>query len=202
MENRIPKKRLIGPSLLLMLLLCIPAYAGAPMSAVENTVNRVLDVLRDPKLKGPAAKPAKTEKLRVIYKDMFDEIEFSRRTLTRNWNKFTPEQRREFVDLFEQVLEKTYLDRILEYSNEKIVFYKETMIAEDKAEIQSKVITSSKEVPIYYRVILKSGKWKVYDVVVENVSLVQNYRTQFNEILAGGTPEQLLETLRKKVKTH
>lgn len=202
MENRIPKKRLIGPSLLLMLLLCIPAYAGAPMSAVENTVNRVLDVLRDPKLKGPAAKQAKTEKLRVIYKDMFDEIEFSRRTLTRNWNKFTPEQRREFVDLFEQVLEKTYLDRILEYSNEKIVFYKETMIGEDKAEIQSKVITSSKEVPIYYRMILKNGKWKVYDVVVENVSLVQNYRTQFNEILAGSTPEQLLETLRKKVKTH
>jgi len=202
MQNRILKKRLIGCSLFLMLLLSIPAYAGAPLSAVENTVNRVLDVLRDPKLKGPAAKPAKTEKLRVIYKDMFDEIEFSRRTLTRNWNKFTPEQRREFVDLFEQVLEKTYLDRILEYSNEKIVFYKETMIAEDKAEIQSKVITSSKEVPIYYRVILKSGKWKVYDVVVENVSLVQNYRTQFNEILAGSTPEQLLETLRKKVKTH
>jgi len=202
MQNRILKKRLIGCSLFLMLLLSIPAYAGAPLSAVENTVNRVLDVLRDPKLKGPAAKPAKTEKLRVIYKDMFDEMEFSRRTLTRNWNKFTPEQRREFVDLFEQVLEKTYLDRILEYSNEKIVFYKETMIAEDKAEIQSKVITSSKEVPIYYRVILKSGKWKVYDVVVENVSLVQNYRTQFNEILAGSTPEQLLETLRKKVKTH
>lgn len=202
MGNRILKKRLMWCSLFIMLLLSIPAYAGAPMSAVENTVNRVLDVLRDPKLKSPAAKPLKTEKLRVIYKDMFDEIEFSRRTLTRNWNKFTPEQRREFVDLFEQVLEKTYLDRILEYSNEKIVFYKESMIADDKAEIQSKVITSSKEVPIYYRMILKNGKWKVYDVVVENVSLVQNYRTQFNEILAGGTPEQLLETLRKKVKTH
>jgi phospholipid transport system substrate-binding protein len=202
MENRNLKKRLMGCALALMLLMSLPAYAGAPMSAVENTVNRVLDVLRDPKLKSPAAKPLKTEKLRVIYKDMFDEIEFSRRTLTRNWNKFTPEQRREFVDLFEQVLEKTYLDRILEYSNEKIVFYKESMIADDKAEIQSKVITSSKEVPIYYRMILKNGKWKVYDVVVENVSLVQNYRTQFNEILAGGTPEQLLETLRKKVKTH
>lgn len=202
MENRILKKRLAGCMLVMMLLMSVPAYAGAPMSAVESTVNRVLDVLRDPKMKGPAAKSLKTEKLRVIYKDMFDEMEFSRRTLTRNWNKFTPEQRREFVDLFEQVLEKTYLDRILEYSNEKIVFYKESMIADDKAEIQSKVITSSKEVPIYYRMILKNGKWKVYDVVVENVSLVQNYRTQFNEILAGGTPEQLLETLRKKVKTH
>ena len=202
MEKKKKKKRLAGCMLVMMLLMSVPAYAGAPMSAVESTVNRVLDVLRDPKMKGPAAKSLKTEKLRVIYKDMFDEMEFSRRTLTRNWNKFTPEQRREFVDLFEQVLEKTYLDRILEYSNEKIVFYKESMIADDKAEIQSRVITSSKEVPIYYRMILKNGKWKVYDVVVENVSLVQNYRTQFNEILAGGTPEQLLETLRKKVKTH
>ena len=100
MENRNLKKRLMGCALALMLLMSLPAYAGAPMSAVENTVNRVLDVLRDPKLKSPAAKPLKTEKLRVIYKDMFDEIEFSRRTLTRNWNKFTPEQRREFVDLF------------------------------------------------------------------------------------------------------
>lgn len=202
MESRIVKKQLAGCALVLTLLVSIPAYAGAPMSAVENTVNRVLDVLRDPKLKGPAAKPAKTEKLRVIYKDMFDEMEFSRRTLTRNWNKFTPEQRKEFVDLFEQVLEKTYLDRILEYSNEKIIFYRETMVAKDKAEIQSKIVTSSKEVPIYYRMILKNGQWKVYDVVVENVSLVQNYRTQFSEILAGSTPEQLLEILRKKVKTH
>jgi phospholipid transport system substrate-binding protein len=133
---------------------------------------------------------------------MFDEMEFSRRTLTRNWKKFSPKQQEEFVNLFEQVLEKAYLDKILDYSNEKIVFYKETMIPEDKAEIQSKIVTSSKEIPIDYRMILKDGKWKVYDVVVENVSLVQNYRTQFNEILADGTPEQLLQTLRKKVKAQ
>ncbi len=189
-------------SLLTMLILCVPVYAGAPMTTVEATVNRVLDVLRDPKMKGPSAKSAKAEKLRVIYKDMFDEMEFSRRTLQRNWNKFTPDQRKEFVNLFEQVLEKAYLDKILEYSNEKIVFHKETMASDDKAEIQSKIVTSSKEIPIYYRMILKNGKWKVYDVVVENVSLVQNYRTQFSDILASGTPEKLLETLRQKVKAQ
>lgn len=194
------KIRTILISLLMIFILSVPVYAGAPTVAVEATVNRVLDVLRDPKLKSPEAKKIKTEKLRVIYKDMFDEMEFSRRTLTRNWKKFTPEQRVEFVNLFEQVLEKSYLDKILDYSNEKIVFYKETLIPEDKAEVQSKIITSSKEIPIDYRMILKDGKWKVYDVVVENVSLVQNYRTQFNEILADGTPEQLLQTLRKKVK--
>ena len=196
------KKRFTIFSILIIFALSVPAFAGVPMATVEASVKRVLDVLRDPKLKAPTAQETKKEQLRIIYKDMFDEMEFSRRTLTRNWNKFSPSQRTEFVNLFEQILEKTYIDKILDYSNEKIVFYKETMIAGNQAEIQSKIITSSKEIPIFYRMILKDGKWKVYDVVVENVSLVQNYRTQFNEILASGTPEQLLETLRKKVKTH
>lgn len=196
------KKHLLMLGLLVILVYAIPVCAGAPTDAVQGTVNRVLDVLKDPKMKGPAAKEAKTERLRVIYKDMFDEMEFSKRTLARNWSKFTPDQRRAFVDLFEQVLEKTYLDKILDYSNEKIVFFKETAVGDDKAEVQSRIVTSSKEIPMDYRMINKNGKWKVYDVVVENVSLVQNYRTQFNEILANGTPENLLETLRKKVKTH
>ena len=194
------KKYIFVLSVLIVLIMVAYAAAGEPTAAVEASVNRVLDVLKDPKLKGPDAKNIKTEKLRVIYKSMFDEMEFSRRTLTRNWKNFTPAERREFVDLFEQVLEKSYLDKILDYSDEKIVFYKETMIDKDKAEVQSKIITSSNEIPIDYRIILKDGKWKVYDVVVENVSLVQNYRTQFNEILADGTPEDLLKILRKKVK--
>jgi phospholipid transport system substrate-binding protein len=74
------------------------------------------------------------------------------------------------------------------------------MNSETQAEIQTKIVTSSKEIPIFYRVIKKDNVWKVYDVVVENVSLVQNYRTQFNDILTKNTPEQLLEILRKKVK--
>jgi phospholipid transport system substrate-binding protein len=196
------KKRFTIFSLLIIFALSVPAYAGVPMNTVEATVKKVLDVLRDPKLKTPAAKEIKKEKLRIIYKDMFDEMEFSKRTLARNWNKFTPQQRVEFVNLFEQILEKTYIDKILDYSNEKIEFYKENMISENQAEIQSKIITSSKEIPIFYRTLLKDGKWKVYDVVVENVSLVQNYRTQFNDILADNTPEQLLEILRKKAKAQ
>ena len=196
------KKRIAVLSILIMFVLSVPGYAGAPMTTVEATVKRVLDVLRDPKLKSPASKEVKKEKLRIIYKDMFDEIEFSKRTLARNWNKLTPAQRVEFVSLFEQVLEKAYIDKILDYSNEKIDFYKENMLSESQAEIQTKIITASKEIPIFYRMILKDGKWKVYHVVVENVSLVQNYRTQFNDILSSSTPEQLLEILRKKVKAQ
>jgi len=196
------KKRIVVFCILIIFVLSIPVYAGVPMTMAEASVNRVLDVLRDSKLKSPAAKEAKKEKLRVIYKDMFDEIEFSKRTLTRNWNKFSPAERVEFVKLFEQVLEKSYIDKILDYSNEKVNFYKESMLSDNQAEIQTKIVTASKEIPIYYRMILKDGKWKVYDVVVENVSLVQNYRTQFNDILAKDTPTQLLEILRKKVKAQ
>ena len=196
------KKRIVVFCILIIFVLSIPVYAGVPMTTAEASVNRVLDVLRDSKLKSPAAKEAKKEKLRVIYKDMFDEIEFSKRTLTRNWNKFSPAERVEFVKLFEQILEKSYIDKILDYSNEKVNFYKESMLSDNQAEIQTKIVTASKEIPIYYRMILKDGKWKVYDVVVENVSLVQNYRTQFNDILGKNTPEQLLEILRKKVKAQ
>jgi phospholipid transport system substrate-binding protein len=197
------KKQLTGLIVILVLLIfSVPVYAGVPLNTVQKSVNDVLDVLRNPKLKPESAKEIKKEKLRVIYKSMFDEIEFSKRTLTRNWNSFSPAQRTEFVNLFEQILENSYADKILSYTNEKVEFYKEEMKSDTQAEVQSKIITSSKEIPIFYRVILKDGKWKVYDVVVENVSLVQNYRTQFSDILAKDKPEQLLEILRKKVKTQ
>lgn len=194
------KKQLMGVMIILaVLIFSLPVYAGVPLDTVKKSVNDVLDVLRDPKLKPASATELKKDKLRVIYKGMFDEVEFSKRTLTRNWNSFTPAQRTEFVNLFEQVLENSYADKILSYTNEKVEFYKENKLSNTQVEVQSKIITSSKEIPIFYRMILKDGKWKVYDVVIENVSLVQNYRTQFSDILAKDKPEKLLETLRKKL---
>ena len=194
------KRHFIGLSILMFFLFTLPVYAGAPLDTVQTNVNKVLDVLRDPKLKTESAKGTKKEKLEAIYEQMFDEVELSRRTLGGNWNKLNPAQQKEFTQLFRQVLEKDYIDKILSYTNEKIVFSKENLTSNNQAEVQTKVITSSKEIPIFYRVILKDGTWKVYDVVVENVSLVQNYRSQFNSILAKNTPDQLLEILRKKVK--
>jgi phospholipid transport system substrate-binding protein len=194
------KRQLAGLSILVLFLFSLPVYAGVPLNTTQVNVNKVLDVLRDPKLKSESAKEIKKQKLRLIYKSMFNEVEFSKRTLARNWSKLNTAQQEEFIQLFEQVLEKAYIDKIFSYTNEKIDFYKESINSETQAEVQTKVITSSKEIPIFYRLILKDGAWKVYDVVVENVSLVQNYRTQFNDILAKNTPEQLLEILRKKVK--
>ena len=196
------KRLFVGLSILMLFLISPAVYAGAPLDTVKTNADKVLDILRDPKLKAPSAKEIKKEKLRVIYVNMFDEVELSRRSLGMNWNKLNTAQRQEFVKLFEQVLEKAYADKILAYTNEKIEFTKESMVSSNLAEVRTKVITASKEIPINYRVILKDGSWKVYDVVIENVSLVQNYRTQFNDILAKNTPEQLLEILRKKVKAQ
>ena len=184
------------------MLFSLPVYAGPPLDAVQANVNKVLEVLRDPKLKAASAKEIEKEKLRLIYERMFDDVELSKRTLARNWNNLNVAQRQEFVILFRQVLERAYIDKILAYTDEKIVFGRETMVSGTQAEIQTKIVTSSKEIPISYRVLQKDGAWKVYDVVIENVSLVLNYRTQFNDILAKNTPEQLLEILRKKVKAQ
>jgi phospholipid transport system substrate-binding protein len=194
------KRRLVGFSIVLLILLSVPAYAGVPQDMVQANVNNVLDVLRDPALKAASAKETKKQKLRVIYDRMFNQVELSKRAMGRNWSKLNAAQQQEFVKLFRQVLEKAYVDKILAYTNEKITFDKESMLSETQAEVQTKVVTSSKVIPIFYRLILQNGAWGVYDVVIENVSLVQNYRTQFNDILAKNTPEHLLETLRKKVK--
>ena len=192
----------VAVSILMIFLFNLPVYAGVPMDTVQANVNKVLEVLRDPKLKPASAKAIKKEKLRPIYDRMFDDVELSRRTLARNWNSLNAAQRQEFVQLFREVLEKAYIDKILSYTNEKIVFDRESKLAENQVEVQTRIVTASKEIPISYRMILKNGVWKVYDVVIENVSLILNYRTQFNEILAKNPPEQLLVTLRQKVKEH
>ena len=192
----IMKRFFIGLGFFMALLLAAPARADGPLDTVRQEIQKVLDVLRDSALSAEVKK----EKLRTFYGQMFDEVEFSRRTLGANWRKFNPAQQQEFVRLFRDILEKAYINKLLAYTDEKIIFGRETTLADDQAQVQTKVVTASREIPIDYRVILKDGKWKVYDVIVENVSLVQNYRSQFRSILAKDTPDQLLEILRKKVK--
>jgi len=194
------KKLLMNVVIGLLVLLPLSAYAGLPLDTVRVNADKVLEILRDPALKPASKKEAKKDKLRAIYVNMFDEVELSRRALGKNWNGLNAAQRKEFVLLFRQVLENAYADRILAYANEKITYDRERMLSENQAEISTRVLSASKTIPISYRMIRKGNVWRVYDVVVENISLVQNYRTQFNEMLANNNPEHLLQTLRKKVK--
>jgi len=178
-------------------ILVSPALGSTALEAVETNVSAVLDVLRDPALKDDSAKEAKEKKLWSIADTMFDYPGLSKRTLGKNWETLNSKQQEEFTDLFSTHLGNVYLDRILAYSNEKVVFDKEKT-KEDRALVNTRVLGPSKEIPVDYRMVLKDSGWKVYDVVIEGVSLVENYRSQFKEILRDKGPEYLLETLREK----
>lgn len=192
-------RKLVGLILIVLLLVPLITYAGVPLDTVQANVNKVLEVLRDSSLKGESGKNMKKKKIRAISEKMFDFTELSKRTLAQYWNKFNPEQRKEFIELYRTLLEHAYVEKIVDYTDEKVVFHKETSLTEKTVEVHSTIITKSKEIPIHYRVIEKDGEWRVYDVVVEGISLVNNYRTQFREILTNKPPEALLDTLRKKV---
>ncbi|MCK9275015.1 MAG: ABC transporter substrate-binding protein [Syntrophales bacterium] len=179
-----------------ILILNAPLYAATPHEAAEEYVNKVMEVLGNKEL----GKEAKQERLEQLYPTMFAERELSRRSLGRGWEKLNPSQQKEFVNLFRQVLEKAYIDKILSYTDEKIEFTGTRNLNEDQSEVQTRVVTSSGRVPIDYRMIKIDDKWQIYDVIIENVSLIRNYRSQFRSILARDTPEELLEILRKKVK--
>ncbi len=175
------------------------AFAATPLETIRTRVDRALEVLRDPALKAESMKATKEKKIWEILDSVFDYTELSKRTLAQNWKRFSPEQQAEFTRLFGKLLGTVYMDRIIAYKDEKVVFGKVTKLSDKTAEVQSEV-KSAKPIPINYRMILDNGEWKIYDVVIEGVSLVQNYRTQFREILTNKGPEDLLKTLREKTR--
>ena len=178
----------------------VSAFAAPPLETIQTQVDRALEVLRDPALKAESAKGAKEKKIWAILDGVFDYTELSKRTLAQNWKRFSPDQQKEFIGLFGKLLGGVYMDRIIAHKDEKVVFGKATNLSDKTAEVQSEVVRSSKPIPIHYRMILENGEWRVYDVVIEGVSLVQNYRTQFREILTNKSPEDLLKTLREKTR--
>jgi phospholipid transport system substrate-binding protein len=193
------KKWMTLATLTIFMMVPLFASAGVPLDTINSNVSSVLDVMRDPKLKGEAGKKVKEQKIIDAAEKLFDFVELSKRTLGLNWNKLTPEQRKEFVDLYKTILKDAYIDKLTAYTDEKINYTREVPLSETIVEVQSIVTTKKADVPIYYRVIKKDSGWKVFDVIIEGVSLISNYRTQFREILGNNPPATLLDTLRKKV---
>lgn len=197
------KSKLIGLSLILLAVLLVAplqVYASGAKATVEAQINKMLAKMQQPAFK-ELSRDAKLTEIRKIINEVFDYKELSRRTLGREWKKFKPEQQSEFIDLFSKLLENVYADRILAYTHEKIQFGKETELKKGRVEVESYIITmDNTKVPLFYRMSNKSGQWRVYDVVIEGVSMIKNYRGQFRQILSKKKPEDLLQTLREKTK--
>lgn len=190
-----------GGLVLTGLLLLFPAHrawAGPPTEQLKAYVDQVIKILEDPTLKTEGKITERRTALRRVANDAFDVTEISKRALARHWQGRTIQEREEFVRLFQDLLEHTYFPTIERYSGEKVRYLREEREG-DFAAVSTKITTKQgQEVPVDYRMLRREDRWLVYDVVVEGISLISNYRTQFNKIVQTSSYEELVKKLKTK----
>jgi phospholipid transport system substrate-binding protein len=175
-----------------------PAAAGVPTDQLKGAVERVLKTLDDPSLKGQGRLGERRAAVRRIANEIFDFGEIAKRSMARHWQPLSEAQRTEFVGLFADLLERSYISKIETYGGEKIQYTAERADGEF-ATVSTRIVTKNgTEVPVDYRMIKRSDRWLVYDVSIEGVSLVSNYRTQFNKIIQTTSYNELVSKLRNK----
>ncbi len=189
--------RLILFTMIAIGLAAVPGYAGMPTDAMKSTIDEVLRIVRDKELKQTEKTDERRKLLEKVVAARFDYTEMSRRALGAPWNQLTDQQKQEFVDLFRTLLTNSYADKIETYSGEGVQYLNERT-EKEYAEVRTKVLSGKTEIPLDYRLINKGDDWRVYDVVVDGVSLVNNYRGQFTKILRASSYSDLVDQLRKK----
>lgn len=170
---------------------------GAATDLLKGTIDEVLKILNDKEMKEPARHEDRRQRLEKVVAARFDYPEMSRRSLGAQWNQLSEKDKQEFVDLFRTLLTNTYADKVETYSGEGVQYLNERT-EKEYAEVRTKVLSGKTEIPMDYRLLHKDNDWRVYDVVVDGVSLVNNYRGQFTKILHTSSYPGLVDQLRKK----
>jgi phospholipid transport system substrate-binding protein len=166
-----------------------------PQGLVQDSVAAILDLLRDEAMD----KDMRRGKIRETISQRFDFRAMSQRTLATNWRKASDEEKEQFVDLFSQLIENTYIGKIESYTDEKVEYPGEKVKGR-KAVVQTLIITSSADIPVDYKLYEKDGDWLVYDVIIEGVSLISNYRSSYQEIVKKEGFAGLLARMQDKIK--
>jgi len=180
----------------LVLILASPVYAGAPTDTLKGTVDRIVQILADPALQD---KPEQRRaEVRKIAEGIFDYPDTARRALGPHWSARSPQEQQEFAKLFADLLDRAYVSKIELYQGERVRYVGETADG-DEATVKTVIATKkSSDIPVDYRMHRKDGRWLVYDVIIEGVSLVSNYRTQFNKVVQTESYDALVQRLRAK----
>ena len=180
--------------------IAVPVLANGPEEEIRQTTNKILSIVIDPALKNPSRKEERRRLVRKAIDERFDWEEMSRRSLARYWDQRTDEEKKEFVRLYSDLVERTYMDKVEGYSGEKVI-YKGESVDNGYAVVKVEIVTKKNTyIHVHYRLKKKENKWLVYDVSIEGVSLVQNYRTQFNSIILHSSYENLIKRLRERVE--
>lgn len=174
------------------------ANAGVPTDQVRGTVDQVLAVLQDPSLKPDNSQKERRDRLRQVIFARFDFAEMAQRSLGPEWRRRSPAEQQEFVNLFTDLLQENYIGTIESYNGDKVIYNRELQ-DQTNAEVQTTLTTRSEAAySINYRLRLVGKDWKVYDVVIENISLVNNYRSQFSRVISKSSYEELVRTMKEK----
>ncbi len=182
----------------LLLVVAHEGWAGPPVDQLKTSIDKVMQILDDPALKVDGKVKERRTAVRNVANDIFDFAETARRSLARHWQVRTDTEREEFVALFADLLERSYISKIELYGGEKIQYGREHLDG-DYATVSSKIITKQgQEVPVDYRMLRRGDRWLVYDVAIEGVSLISNYRTQFNKIIQTSSYTELVKKMRTK----
>ena len=177
----------------------IPAWGAASRTEdVRKTVDEVVRIVSDKELKKPQNEQKRRKALKAAIGKIFDHAEMAKRSMGQNWKELTPVQQKEFTDLFATLLESSYAGKIESYNNEKIIYLKEIEDG-DYAEVKSRIVTARHdEFSLDYRLMRDGDRWKVYDIVIEGVSLVSNYRSQFNKIIKAQGYQELVKKMKSR----
>lgn len=191
-------RALIALAAVLALVVARDAVAGVPTDQLRGSIDLVLKIVTDPELKKEARTAERRKRIRTVVNQIFDFTEISQRSLGRHWQARTPAEREQFVALFGDLLENSYITKIESYSGEKIQ-YPGDVIDGDLAVVKTRIVTKqATEIPIDYRMFLNGGRWAVYDVSIEGISLIGNYRTQFNAVIQRSGFPDLVAKLKTK----
>jgi phospholipid transport system substrate-binding protein len=177
----------------------VPCRAETPMQEIKQATDKIISIVTNPSLKSPEKAGEKKNLIRKTVDEIFDWNEMARRTLARHWAGRTDQEKEEFTRLFSDLLERTYLERVEGYSGQKVLYTGERVDG-DYAVVDVKIESQQgSEIPVNYRLKKKGSEWYVYDVSIEGVSLINNYRTQFNSILVNSSFKDLIRRLKSKL---
>ncbi len=177
------------------------AYGGQPLETLKPPIDKVLRILKDPQYQDASQKSLQRDIIFETVRGLFDFQIITKLALGKYRKSFTPEQLKSLTDVFTTLLGRTYINKMLtEFKNEKVIYLAEDLLTEKKAFVKTLVMRKRGDMAINYSMRLRNGVWSVYDVRVEGVSLIKNYRTQFSQILFKKKPEALIKKLQEKLK--
>lgn len=182
-------------------LFSVAIAAKTPTESMKYTVDGILHIMKDETLSVPAKKQERRDKMSVLIRGRFNFIEMSKRSLAKHWKKISKEEKKEFVSIFSDLLEASYVGKVENYTDEKVTYDKEKIKGKGKySVVNTTIVTKSVDIPIDYKLIFRKDKWWVYDIVIEGVSFISTYRSQYNKIIMKKSFPKLLENMRDKLK--